>query len=127
MNDVGRNIARYRKQKNMTQEALAAELHVTRQALSSWERGRTQPDLDALVRLGEALGVSAQVLLEEAEEESGKRAAGTNAVRHGITFGTVLAIVISYTHWHSVVRAIVHGLLGWLYVIYHALKYGLNG
>ena len=39
-------------------------------------------------------------------------------VKSGITFGTCLAMVISYTNWHSVGWAIVHGLLSWLYVIY---------
>lgn len=32
-------------------------------------------------------------------------------VKSGITFGTCLAMVISYTNWHSVGWAIVHGLL----------------
>ena len=41
----------------------------------------------------------------------------------GITFGSCLAIVISYTHWNSVLWAIIHGLLSWVYVIYHCIKY----
>lgn len=42
-------------------------------------------------------------------------------VREGITFGSALAIVISYTNWHSIPWAIFHGVLGWVYVIYFAL------
>ena len=34
---IGNKIAHYRKQKNMTQEALAQELGVTNQAVSKWE------------------------------------------------------------------------------------------
>lgn len=41
----------------------------------------------------------------------------------GIRFGSALAMVISYTTWHSVGWAIVHGLLGWIYVIYFVLRY----
>lgn len=41
----------------------------------------------------------------------------------GITFGCALAIAISYFHNHSILWAIFHGLLSWLYVIYAALKY----
>lgn len=41
----------------------------------------------------------------------------------GITFGTCLAMVISYANWHSVGWAIVHGLMSWLYVIYFVLAY----
>ena len=44
-------------------------------------------------------------------------------VRSGIGFGSALAMVISYTTWHSVGWAIFHGLLGWLYVIYFVLCY----
>ena len=44
-------------------------------------------------------------------------------VKSGITFGTCLAMVISYTNWHSVGWAIVHGLLSWLYVIYYMIRY----
>ncbi len=43
---------------------------------------------------------------------------GKKVVKGGITFGTALAMVISYANWHSVGWAIVHGLFGWFYVIY---------
>jgi hypothetical protein len=41
--------------------------------------------------------------------------------RYGVTFGTALAIAISYTNNHSILWAIIHGILSWLYVIYFAL------
>ena len=44
-------------------------------------------------------------------------------VKQGISFGSALAIVISYTHWHSILWAILHGILGWIYVVYHAVRY----
>ena len=44
------------------------------------------------------------------------------AAKKGITFGTCLAMVISYANWHSVGWAIVHGLLR-LYVIYFVIRY----
>ena len=42
-----------------------------------------------------------------------------------ITFGSALAMVISYTTWKSVGWAIFHGLLSWVYVIYFLLRYYL--
>ena len=42
-------------------------------------------------------------------------------VRSGVTFGSALAMVLSYTTWHSVGWAIFHGLLSWGYVIYFVL------
>ncbi|WP_300413036.1 hypothetical protein [uncultured Oscillibacter sp.] len=44
-------------------------------------------------------------------------------VRTGVTFGSALAMVISYTTWRSVGWAIFHGLLSWVYVIYFTLRY----
>ena len=44
-------------------------------------------------------------------------------VTTGISFGSALAMVISYTTWHSVGWAILHGLLSWVYVIYFVIKY----
>ncbi len=46
-----------------------------------------------------------------------------NTVKSGISFGTALAIVISYTNWHSVGWAIFHGILSWVYVIYYVIVY----
>lgn len=40
------------------------------------------------------------------------------SVKSGISFGSALAMVISYSTWHSIGWAIIHGLLSWAYVIY---------
>lgn len=45
-------------------------------------------------------------------------------VRYGVSFGTALAISVSFFHNHSVLWAIIHGLLGWLYVAYYVLTRG---
>jgi hypothetical protein len=42
-------------------------------------------------------------------------------VKYGISFGTALAIAISYTNNHSILWAIIHGFFSWFYVIYFAL------
>ena len=44
-------------------------------------------------------------------------------VKHGVGFGSALAMIISYTAWHSIGWAIFHGLLSWFYVIYYAIRY----
>lgn len=43
------------------------------------------------------------------------------AAKHGISFGTALAIAISWSQHQSLLWAIIHGLFSWLYVIYFAL------
>ena len=59
---------------------------------------------------------------ETREEKQGRLNAGS-AAKAGISFGSALAMVISYTTWHSVGWAIFHGLLSWAYVIYFVLRY----
>lgn len=47
----------------------------------------------------------------------------TEVVKKGISFGACLAMVISFVTWKSVFWAILHGILGWIYVIYYLIKY----
>jgi hypothetical protein len=41
--------------------------------------------------------------------------------KYGVGFGSALAIAISYTSYHSILWAIIHGIFSWFYVIYFAL------
>jgi hypothetical protein len=41
--------------------------------------------------------------------------------KYGVSFGSALAIAISYTNNHSILWAIIHGIFGWFYVIFYAL------
>ena len=40
-------------------------------------------------------------------------------IQQGISFGSALAIVISFTTHYSILWAIIHGIFLWLYVIYY--------
>ena len=63
-----------RKAAGLSQEALAAKLNVSRQAVSKWERSESSPDTDNLIALAALYGVSLDELLygstqrDEAEE-----------------------------------------------------------
>lgn len=59
------NLRKYREQKGFSQEQLADEVHVVRQTVSKWERGKSVPDASMLVELTRALGVTAADLLGE--------------------------------------------------------------
>jgi hypothetical protein len=43
------------------------------------------------------------------------------SAKYGVSFGSALAIAISYSANHSIIWAIIDGLLSWVYVIYYAL------
>lgn len=52
-----------RQAKNLSQEALAEQLFISRQAISKWENGDATPDLENLVKLAEIFKVSLDQLV----------------------------------------------------------------
>ncbi len=47
-------------------------------------------------------------------------------IRDGISFGVALAMVVSFSNWGSIPWAILHGALGWVYIIYYLIRYGFH-
>jgi hypothetical protein len=55
------------------------------------------------------------------KERTEKRYKAPVGSRSAITFGSALAITISWSVHKSVLWAIIHGIFSWLYVIYYVL------
>ena len=51
---------------------------------------------------------------------------GSTVAKAGIGCGTALAITISWSANKSLLWAVIHGLLSWIYVVYYALVYHLK-
>ncbi len=62
--DLGNKILKLRKEKGYSQEDLAEKLGVTRQTISNWELGSTQPNPEQLKGLSKILNVSIDELLD---------------------------------------------------------------
>ncbi len=62
---LNENLKRLRKAKGLSQEELAAKLHVVRQTVSKWESGLSVPDSEILIRIAEELETSVGLLLGE--------------------------------------------------------------
>lgn len=60
---LSENLKNLRKAKGLSQEELAARLHVVRQTVSKWEKGRSVPDAELLIRLAEELDTTPAALL----------------------------------------------------------------
>ena len=60
---LAENLKALRRAKGLSQEELAVRLYVVRQTVSKWEKGRSVPDADLLVRLAEELDTTAAALL----------------------------------------------------------------
>ncbi len=69
-----------RKKAGWSQEELAHQLQVSRQAVSKWESAASIPDLDKIVKLSQIFGVSTDYLLQDSMEEmpAGVQTPGTN-------------------------------------------------
>ncbi|MBQ2223414.1 MAG: helix-turn-helix transcriptional regulator, partial [Oscillospiraceae bacterium] len=67
---TGALIREAREAKNLSQQQLAEQLHITRTTVSKWENGRGMPDVSLLERLAEVLELSVTELV------CGERTAG---------------------------------------------------
>ncbi|MGT2896117.1 helix-turn-helix domain-containing protein [Streptococcus entericus] len=63
MNKFPEQLKTLRTQKGLSQEDLATQLHLSRQAISRWENGETAPDLDTLIKLASIFDVSLDELV----------------------------------------------------------------
>jgi hypothetical protein len=72
----------------------------------------------AVERAASILHTATEVANMDGNRYYGVRVEGA---KYGVSFGSALAIAISYTANHSILWAIIDGILGWLYVIYYAL------
>lgn len=109
MAKVAKNIKRLRNAKGLSQEQLAAELHISRQAVSHWENDRTQPDIDMLEKLSEVFdapieeiiyGERRQTTLEPDKKKPINTAAIILAVLGSLFIATGLTFVF-VTGWRN--------------------------
>ena len=71
---LGERIKGYRTENNMSQDAFAEKLNVSRQAITKWENDKGIPDVDNLIRLSEMMGITTDELI------TGKRGENTDQV-----------------------------------------------
>lgn len=94
MKQIGKNIKKHRASLGMTQDQLAEKLNVTRQAVSSWETGKTQPSIETLTALAALFGISVETLIY------GKTMkvdiVPDNGVGTGVIFGALFLIFMTF-------------------------------
>ncbi len=77
--DMAKRLADRRKRAGFSQESLALELGVSRQAVSKWERSESSPDTDNLIALAQLYGVSLDDLLYKDVEDDPESAIDSEA------------------------------------------------
>lgn len=77
---IGKFIAEKRKEKKLTQEQLAEQLNISKNAVSKWERGLNLPDVSIMQDLCKILGIALNELFagEKIDDEKYKEVADNN-------------------------------------------------
>ena len=95
--NLSEKLMELRKGRGLTQEQLAEEMNVSRQAISRWELGVAVPSLENLIKLCGLYGVPLDYLINDAatiqEPQSSKKIAPSFRVRRG-TIALLIIIVI---------------------------------
>lgn len=98
---TGELIAARRRELGLSQEELAARLHVTDKAVSKWETGRGMPGIESLEPLAEALGLSVSEILggrrltaEELPKAAGGQIVETMQERLRLLRGVLAALIV---------------------------------
>jgi len=68
-NQLGENIARYRKERGLSQEKVAEYMGVSRQAVTKWERNLSKPNSEHLIKLAALFEISVSELLDKEGRE----------------------------------------------------------
>ena len=68
---LGEKLQQLRKKSGLSQEQLAAQLTVSRQAVSKWELSEAMPDTENVIQLSRIFGVSCDYLLRDEVDEQG--------------------------------------------------------
>jgi len=117
---LSQKIQTLRKERNLTQEALADQLNVSRQALSKWELGVSTPEADKIVQLSEFFNVSTDYLLKETIDQQIPHKKSFSTPRLTIIRSTTVVLV-------GLIIALARGLDGAsiLYMSFRNVSLGL--
>lgn len=92
--ELSARIKEERNKLNLSQDALANKLHVSRQAISKWERGQSYPDLQKLIEFSDIFGITLDELVKgDKKLESKLVDDGGNRMRGRSIWGYVLIVV----------------------------------
>ena len=100
-NIIGTTIAALRREKGLTQDALAAQLGVSAQAVSKWENGLSCPDILMLPEIAEFFDVSVDALFGRESVNAAAPAPVENVVYHDLPWSddeTTLHAVLFVGH-----------------------------
>ena len=73
------NINELRKKNNLSQDGFANLFHVSRQTVSSWENGKSYPDVEMLIKISQHFGISVDDLVKNEMQLTTNNKSKTNS------------------------------------------------
>lgn len=117
-NQLGENIARFRKEKGLSQEKVAEYMGVSRQAVTKWESNSSKPSSDNLIKLAELFDVKVDVLLGDNEFDNMKISSNITPSKVPWGFiGVSVTCVIAYIVIGSLLNLFSFGTLICMFII----------
>ncbi len=127
MTELSKHMRQLRIERGLSQEQLAGRLNVTRQTVSSWERGMSHPDVKTLETLASIYGISLEELLF-AQPAGGKKRPRSAPLTGGfILFSAVAYFVLLIWGGSYIAIPLFRALVGggmqeeYLYILYWGL------
>ena len=98
---LGSNIAKYRKEKKLTQEKMAELLYISDKTISKWETGRSGPDVMIISDVADVLGVEVNDLLNGTSKHNKDRK--SKFILNWIFFGIfmIVFLLLLYVEFNS--------------------------
>ena len=93
MAKLSENIVVLRHQNKMSQSALAEKLYVTPQAVSRWERGETEPDIETIKKLAEVFNATLEDVING--PESALKDVIKNKIHLGYMISSLVMVIVS--------------------------------
>lgn len=91
--ELGNKIKYYRNEKELSQEALAERVYVSRQTISNWENNKSYPDINSIVLLSEIFEISIDNLIK-GDVELMKKEINSEEVKKLNFYATMMVILM---------------------------------
>ena len=101
---LSEKVYKLRKNSGLSQEKLAEQLDVSRQAISKWESGTAVPESEKLIAISNFFGVSVDYLLKDEDVDTTKKADSSVEEKSKMIVGLIICIA-------GIVAMIIWGLL----------------
>ena len=98
---LSEKLYKLRKNNGLSQEQLAEQLNVSRQAISKWEQGTAVPESEKLITISNYFGVTVDYLLKEDTADPMNTTAEVMEEKHKMMAGIVICIagIVSMVIW----------------------------